>query len=134
VDDEESLVRLATETLTELGYAPVGYTSSAAAFEAFSADPKRFDAMVTDASMPGMSGSELIRKVRKIRPTMPILLVSGYLGTAVVRRAREAGADEVLKKPLSARELATSLDRVLHRTTMRAALRYRFQPATRGTP
>src|SRR5258705_5833564 len=63
VDDEESLVRLATETLTELGYAPVGYTSSAAAFEAFSADPKRFDAMVTDASMPGMSGSELIRKV-----------------------------------------------------------------------
>ena len=75
--------------------------------------------MVTDASMPGMSGSELIRKVRKIRPTLPILLVSGYLGTAVVRRAREAGADEVLKKPLSARELATSLDRVLHRTTAR---------------
>jgi PAS domain S-box-containing protein len=114
VDDEESLVRLATETLTELGYAPVGYTSSAAAFEAFSADPKRFDAMVTDASMPGMSGSELIRKVRKIRPAIPILLVSGYLSAAVVRRAREAGADEVLKKPLFARELASSLAGVLH--------------------
>jgi DNA-binding response OmpR family regulator len=64
--------------------------------------------------MPGMSGSELIRRVRQIRPTVPILLVSGYLGTAVVRRAQEAGADEVLKKPMSARELANSLDRMLH--------------------
>jgi CheY-like chemotaxis protein len=113
VDDEESLVTLAIETLSELGYLPVGYTSSAAAFEAFSADPMRFAAMITDESMPGMSGSELIRKVRKIRPAIPILLVSGYLSTTVVRRAREAGADEVLKKPLSARELASSLAGVL---------------------
>jgi len=116
VDDEESLVTLATETLTELGYSPIGYTASAAAFEAFSADPMRFDAMITDESMPGMSGSELIRKVRKIRPAIPILLVSGYLGTAVVRRAREAGADAVLKKPLSARELASSLEHLLRET------------------
>ena len=73
VDDEESLVTLATETLSELGYLPVGYTSSAAAFEAFSADPMGFAAMITDESMPGMSGSELIRKVRKIRPAIPDL-------------------------------------------------------------
>ncbi len=117
VDDEESLVTLATEILTELGYVPVGFTSSAAAFEAFSRDPKRFDAVITDESMPGMTGSELIRKVRQIRPTIPILLVSGYLGTAVVRRAREAGADAVLKKPLSARELASSLAGVLPAST-----------------
>jgi CheY-like chemotaxis protein len=116
VDDEESLVRLATETLTELGYAPVGFTGSAAALDAFLADPEQFDAVITDESMPGTSGSELIRKMRAIRPTIPILLVSGYLSTAVIRRAREAGASEVLKKPLSARQLATSLDRVLHTT------------------
>jgi CheY-like chemotaxis protein len=99
--------------LTELGYAPVGFTASAAALAAFLADPKRFDAVITDESMPGLSGSELIRKVRQIRPTIPILLVSGYLDTAVVQRAREAGADEVLKKPMSARQLASSLDRLL---------------------
>jgi signal transduction histidine kinase/CheY-like chemotaxis protein len=116
VDDEESLLTLATETLSELGYLPLGYTSSAAALEAFSADPLRFAAMITDESMPGMSGSELIRKVRKIRPAMPILLVSGYLSATVVRRAREAGADEVLKKPLSARELASSLAGILRET------------------
>ena len=113
VDDEESLVRLATQTLTELGYTPVGFTASATAVEAFLADPQRFDAVITDESMPGTSGSELIRKMRAIRPEMPIVLVSGYLNAAVVQRAREAGADEVLKKPLSARDLATSLARVL---------------------
>jgi PAS domain S-box-containing protein len=113
VDDEESLVRLATRTLTELGYTPVGFTASATAVEAFLADPQRFDAVITDESMPGTSGSELIRTMRAIRPEMPIVLVSGYLNAAVVRRAREAGADEVLKKPLSARDLATSLARVL---------------------
>jgi PAS domain S-box-containing protein len=113
VDDEESLVRLATQTLSELGYTPVGFTASAAALDAFLADPKRFDAVITDESMPGLSGSELIRSVRQIRPTIPILLVSGYLSAMVVQRAREAGADEVLKKPLSARQLATSLGRLL---------------------
>ncbi len=113
VDDEESLVRLATQTLTELGYTPVGFTASATAVEAFLADPQRFDAVITDESMPGTSGSELIRKMRAIRPEIPIVLVSGYLNAALVQRAREAGADEVLKKPLSARDLATSLARVL---------------------
>jgi PAS domain S-box-containing protein len=114
VDDEAPLVQLATETLAELGYVPVGFTSSAAALEAFRAEPQRFDAVVTDERMPGMSGSALIREIRGIRRAIPILLVSGYVGGQVVRRALESGADEVLKKPLSARELATSLARVLH--------------------
>src|SRR5438876_8070230 len=113
VDDEEPLVRLATRTLEELGYEPVGFTSSVAALAAFRADPDRFDALVTDERMPGMSGATLIREVRGIRRAIPIVLVSGYVGKEVARRAYNAGADEVLKKPLSARELATSLARVL---------------------
>ena len=114
VDDEEPLVRLATRTLEELGYAPVGFTSSTAALAAFRADPQRFDALITDERMPGMSGSALIREVRGIRDRMPIVLMSGFVGGAVALRAREAGAEEVLKKPLSARDLAASLARVLH--------------------
>jgi PAS domain S-box-containing protein len=113
VDDEEPLVRLATRTLEELGYEPVGFTSSVAALAAFRADPDRFDAVVTDERMPGISGSALIREVRGIRRAIPILLMSGYLGKGVVSRAFNAGADEVLKKPLSPRELATNLARVL---------------------
>jgi len=113
VDDEEPLVRLATRTLEELGYAPTGFTSSAAALAAFRADPQRFDALITDERMPGMSGSALIREVRGIRDGMPIVLMSGYVGGTVASDARQAGAEEVLKKPLSARELAASLARVL---------------------
>jgi CheY-like chemotaxis protein len=113
VDDEEPLVRLATRTLEELGYAPVGFTSSRAALAAFRADPQRFDAVVTDERMPRMSGSALIRKVRGIRDSIPVVLMSGYVGDAVARQAREAGAEEVLRKPLSAHDLATSLARVL---------------------
>jgi len=114
VDDEEPLVRIATRTLEELGYAPVGFTSSRAALAAFRADPQRFDAVVTDERMPGISGSALIREVRGIRDKIPVVLMSGYVGDAVARQAREAGAEEVLRKPLSARDLATSLARVLH--------------------
>jgi CheY-like chemotaxis protein len=113
VDDEEPLLTLTVRTLEELGYAPVGFASSVAALEAFRADPWRFDAIVTDERMPGLSGSALIREARGTRRAIPILLVGGYLGGQLTALALEAGADEVLKKPLLARELATSLARVL---------------------
>jgi DNA-binding NtrC family response regulator len=78
------------------------------------ASPDQFDAVITDERMPGMSGSAFIREVRGIRRSVPTLLVSGYLGGALVSRAYNLGASEVLKKPLMASELATSLARVLH--------------------
>jgi PAS domain S-box-containing protein len=107
VDDEEPLVRLATETLERLGYAPVGFTSSAAALAAFSADPGSFDAILTDERMPGLSGSALIRELRAIRDAIPVVLMSGYLGMESV------DADVVVRKPLSARDLAASIARAL---------------------
>ena len=113
VDDEEPLVRLAAETLEELGYAPVGFTSSLSALREFGANPQRFDAILTDERMPGITGSTIIGEVRRMNPSIPILLMSGYVGAATALRARELGANDVLKKPLLARELATSLARAL---------------------
>ena len=113
VDDEEPLVDLATRTLEDLGYLPEGFTSSQAALAAFRAAPRHFDAVITDERMPGMSGSTLIREMRSIRSAIPVVLMSGYTGSGLAGRAREAGADEVLKKPLLAQDLATSLARVL---------------------
>jgi PAS domain S-box-containing protein len=113
VDDEEPLAGLAARTLEELGYLPTGFTSSTAALAAFRADPDGFDAVITDERMPGMTGTALIRELRRIRREIPILLMSGYVGGAVASGAREAGANEVMKKPLSAHELAASLARVL---------------------
>jgi CheY-like chemotaxis protein len=114
VDDEESLVKLASDTLEELGYEPVGFTSSAEALEAFRADPKGFAAVVTDERMPGLCGSALIRQMRGIRQSMPAVLVSGFVGgIAMSTDGGAADANEVLKKPLSARDLGASLSRVL---------------------
>ncbi|HSC06495.1 MAG TPA: ATP-binding protein, partial [Steroidobacteraceae bacterium] len=113
VDDEEPLVRLATRILADLGYVPTGFTSSAAALAAFRADPERFDALITDERMPEMSGSALIREVRGMRNSLPVVLMSGYVG-ATAEKARGGGlVDEVLQKPLSARDLATSLAKAL---------------------
>ena len=114
VDDEEPLVQFATRALVDLGYAPIGFTSSAAALEAFRADPERFDALITDERMPEMSGSALIREVRSTRSSLPVVLMSGYLGATAGEAPLATGADAVLQKPLSARDLATSLARVLH--------------------
>ena len=113
VDDEHALLRLMTGTLLKLGYVPVGFSSGPEALAAFKAHPDRFDAVVTDERMPGLSGVELIRAIRKIRPTIPVVMVSGYLGAGIDRRARDAGADAVLRKPLVTAELASALARSL---------------------
>jgi len=113
VDDEEPLVKLTAENLAELGYLAVPFTSSAAALEAFRAHPERYDAVITDERMPGLSGAALIHLIKDIRPGIPTLLVSGYVGADVLQRARQAGAFDVLKKPLQLCDLARVLGVVL---------------------
>jgi CheY-like chemotaxis protein len=92
---------------------PVGFTSSANALQEFGANPGRFDAILTDERMPGVTGSAIIREVRRINPSIPILMMTGFVGSAAALKARELGATDVLKKPLLARELAASLARAL---------------------
>jgi PAS domain S-box-containing protein len=109
VDDEEALVRLGEETLAALGYEPVGFSSSVAALAALRADPGRFDLVLTDEAMPGLTGSELAAEIRLLRPTLPIVLMSGFVTPALLARAREAGVADVLAKPLVSRDIARSL-------------------------
>ncbi len=109
VDDEEALTRLAVETLEWLGYRPVGFTSPVAALEAFEADPSRFAAVVTDERMPDMSGLTLIRRVRELNGTLPILLISGNLSPAALAEADTARVAKTLRKPVRAPDLAESL-------------------------
>jgi len=109
VDDEEALVRLGEEMMAELGYEPVGFASSAAALQTFRATPQRFDAVLSDEAMPELTGSELAREIRRIRPDIPIVLMSGYVTPALAARARDLDISEVLAKPLVARDIARSL-------------------------
>jgi CheY-like chemotaxis protein len=90
IDDEETLVRLGEEMMAELGYEPVGFASSAAALESLRDTPERFDVVLSDEAMPEMTGSELAREIRRIRPDIPIVLMSGYVTPGADRsRARD---------------------------------------------
>jgi CheY-like chemotaxis protein len=116
VDDEEGLVRLGEEMLGDLGYEPVGFASSLAALASFRSTPDRFDVVVTDESMPEMTGSELARQIRALRPGVPIVIMTGHATAELARRARELGVAEVLNKPLVARDMARGLASALQRT------------------
>jgi PAS domain S-box-containing protein len=117
VDDEAALVALASEVLKRLGYEPVAFSDGAAALAGFEASPQRFDAVIADEVMPGLTGTELARKLRERRADLPIVLVSGYIGPMMTERAHAAGVDEILKKPVQSRELAEALARVLSGVT-----------------
>jgi signal transduction histidine kinase/DNA-binding response OmpR family regulator len=113
VDDERALVAVAEEALAYLGYEPVGFDSSVAALQAFRADPKRFDLVLTDETMPDLRGTELTREIRQLRPEIPIILMSGYSGTQLSERAQAAGVTDVLRKPLVRRDIAEPVARAL---------------------
>ncbi len=112
VDDEKALVALGEEILAQLGYEPVGFSSSVAALAAFRAAPQRFDIVLTDETMPELVGTALAREIRLLRPDIPIVLMSGYSGAQLLDRARAAGIREVLRKPLQSRDIAECLGRV----------------------
>src|SRR6202021_4222638 len=113
VGDERPLVALAEEIPAQLGYEPVGFDSSRAALTAFSAQPQRFDTVLTDEAMPDLVGTELASEIRRLRPAIPIILMSGYGGAQLTNRAADIGVDAVLPKPLHSPALADSSPRVL---------------------
>jgi PAS domain S-box-containing protein len=113
VDDERPLVALAEETLAELGYDPAGFDSSLAALAAFRAEPQRYDLVLTDETMPELTGTELAREIRQLRADVPIVLMSGYSGPHLTERAHAAGVCDILRKPLVGRDIAESLARAL---------------------
>jgi CheY-like chemotaxis protein len=115
VDDEDALVRLGEEMMAALGYEPVGFVSGAAALASFRATPERYSAVLTDESMPDITGFELARAIRAIRPDIPIILMSGYVTSALAARARDIGVTEVLAKPLVSADIARGLAHALRR-------------------
>jgi predicted ATPase/signal transduction histidine kinase/CheY-like chemotaxis protein len=115
VEDEASLLALTAEVLARLGYEPVSFSNSDAALAAFEAEPRSFDAVITDDVMPGLTGTVRATQLRRRRPDFPIILVSGYSGPILTQQALAAGVSELLVKPLQSRQFAAALDRVLHR-------------------
>jgi CheY-like chemotaxis protein len=111
VDDEEALVAVTSEVLKRFGYEPVGCSDGEAALAAF--ESGKIDAVIADEVMPGLSGTQLARALRRRRADLPIVLVSGYTGPMLSERALAAGVTEILKKPVQSRDLASALARLL---------------------
>ncbi len=113
VDDDATLAELGRQMLQHLGYGVTLKTSSTEALETFRAQPDRFDLVVTDMTMPGMTGVDLSRELLRLRPDIRIILCTGYSDLVTEDKARQMGLKAFLMKPLAMRELAQTVRRVL---------------------
>ncbi|SEA75510.1 PAS domain S-box-containing protein [Desulfuromusa kysingii] len=105
VDDEEMLVLLAKQILTDMGYQVTPMTDSQEAFKFFTAHAEDIQLLITDQTMPGITGSDLIRRVKQIKPEMKTIICTGYSSKVNEDQARELGADAFLMKPLESSKL-----------------------------
>ncbi|MBN1102412.1 MAG: PAS domain S-box protein [Deltaproteobacteria bacterium] len=113
VDDERSLTVAAKGVLESLGYRVTSRTSSLEALETFRAQPDQFDLVITDMTMPYMTGSELSRRILEIRSDIPIILCTGYSEVMTKEKARELGVREFLLKPIVMKQIAGTIRRAL---------------------
>jgi CheY-like chemotaxis protein len=113
VDDEADIVRVLSEGLGRLGYIVTPATDPREALTAFTANPQGVDAVLTDLSMPHLSGVELGRRVLDLRPDMPVVLFTGYSAELSQEEARAIGFRAVLHKPMTLAVLAEALHRAL---------------------
>jgi signal transduction histidine kinase/CheY-like chemotaxis protein len=105
VDDEDAVRIVAESLLRRFGFRPTGFAQPLDALKAFRADPHGFCAVISDLTMPEMTGLELAGNMLAVRPGMPIILTSGFLQSDVQQKARESGVKSVIKKPFDVHEL-----------------------------
>jgi CheY-like chemotaxis protein len=115
VDDETELVEVARQQIEGLGYRAAAFGSSVEALNEFRTDPEQFDLIITDYTMPQMTGTELAKEVLAIRPCMPVVLCTGFSENVSAETAEAAGIREFVQKPLSRREMADVIRRALTR-------------------
>ena len=109
VDDEPVLARLAERSLTRLGYRPTVLTRPREALIALRGNLSAFDVLVTDLTMPEMSGLQLAAEALRLRPDLPVVLATGYTGMLTPELARERGLRGVLLKPFTPEHMARAL-------------------------
>ncbi|MGE5740634.1 MAG: PAS domain S-box protein, partial [Candidatus Aminicenantes bacterium RBG_16_66_30] len=113
VDDEEVQVKSVQSMLTRLGYDVVAVTGGHEALSRIRTDPRAFDLLITDQTMPHLTGMKIAEEVLKIRPDLPIVLCTGFSEAVDARGARASGVREFLMKPYSVRQMAETVRRAL---------------------
>jgi signal transduction histidine kinase/CheY-like chemotaxis protein len=113
IDDEAPLAEIGKEMLQRIGYDVVSRTSSVEALELFRAMPYKFDLVITDQTMPNMTGDKLSMQLLKIRPDIPVILCTGYSESILGKDPDWLGIREFLMKPVAFNDLASSVKRVM---------------------
>jgi two-component system cell cycle sensor histidine kinase/response regulator CckA len=117
VDDEEEIVRMGERILANLGYRVSGRTSSVEALQAFRADPRRFDLVITDQNMPHMTGTDLARELHHERKDIPVILTTGFSETITDENIHSLGIAALIIKPFVIVETAQTIRRVMDHQT-----------------
>ncbi|MEQ8397807.1 PAS-domain containing protein [Thalassobaculum sp.] len=117
VDDDRVLLSVTREILERLGYMVEAHVEPEQALESFNSDPNAWDLVITDRSMPKMTGEELVIAMKKIRDDVPVLMLSGFVSIEDIERLTAAGIDSVIGKPVLPDELAASVRTVLGRAS-----------------
>ena len=113
VDDEECIVLMAQQMLERLGYQVTSRTSSMKALEAFKAKPNAFDLVITDMTMPNMTGLELAPRLKEIRPDIPIIICTGFSEMIDKNKAKNMGILAYIMKPILKDEMAGTIRKLL---------------------
>ncbi len=113
VDDEEALVRAYTLALKSLGYEVVSFNNPLEALEAFQKDPEKFDLIITDMTMPHITGDKLAKEMMEIRSDIPVILCSGYSERILDDKVSKLGIKAYLTKPFIKGDLARVVRRAL---------------------
>ncbi|MBF0496458.1 MAG: response regulator [Deltaproteobacteria bacterium] len=117
MDDEQGLVEIGEKKLGRLGYKVTGKTSSVEALEVFLEHPDNFDLVITDMTMPNMTGKNLALEMMRVRPELPIIICTGFSETMNEEKAEQAGFKGFMMKPLDFREMAGLIRKVLRGNT-----------------
>jgi len=113
VDDEDLLVEVGVELLKDLGYDVVGVTRSEEALELFREQPEKYDLVITDMTMPGMTGDQMAVKMMRHRPGIPIIICTGFSKRMSAMEAASTGIRAFLMKPITVEELSRTIREVL---------------------
>ncbi len=113
VDDETEIVKMGAHMLASLGFRPVVANDGIEALRLFELNPEQFDIVITDQVMPGMTGAELTRKLKSVRPELPVILCTGFSEALTPEQAKETGVSEFMMKPIGMRQLAEAIKRAL---------------------
>jgi nitrogen-specific signal transduction histidine kinase/CheY-like chemotaxis protein len=113
IDDERAVVEITKTVLERLGCHVTAFTDASEALNAFIEHPDSFDLIITDQTMPGMTGTALAKEALDLRKDIPIILCTGYSETVSPKKAKEVGIRELIMKPLTKQEIAEAIRRVI---------------------